>query len=129
MALLIFVVVPLAWAVTGWLLKPVVTLTVPTETGRRLGVVFGRWCPCVFPALYLVLLFLGGSGDAGHGPFLFGSQELFGVLCASFYAVPVLGIYVLLAVVVWDVVRGLRSLWSRRASIAPSSASPPEPNP
>jgi hypothetical protein len=112
MSLFVFGVLPLAWFFTGRLLKPAVVLTFPSQRGKRLGAALGRWCPWVFPTAYLLLFLLGSSGDAGHGVFLFGSQELFGVLGASFYAVPVLVIYVIGAMVFRDLVRGVRWLRS-----------------
>src|SRR5215831_9040385 len=88
MALLIFIVLPLGWFLTGRLLGWGISLSVPRERGERLGTTVGWWFALVSPIVYGVLLGLGGSGNAGHGVRLFGSEEAFGLLCLPMYLVP-----------------------------------------
>ena len=109
MAIILFVFVPIGWVLTAWLLGAAVSFSVPTAAGKRYGSLLGRWCRWLFPALYFLLYFLGVSGDAGNGVRLFGSEDLFGLLCLPFYAVPVLGLYVAALFVIRDLIRGLRS--------------------
>ena len=63
---------------------------------------------------------MGGSGDAGRGARLFGSEGLFAVLCLPFFAVPALGLYLGAACVVRDVARG-----PSRAARRPRQSSEP----
>jgi len=77
----------------------------------------GRWCMILFPALYCLLLYLGGSGNAGTGVRVFGSEDLFGLMCLPFFAVPVLGLYIVVAYVIRDLIRGLRWLLNKGNSI------------
>ena len=98
-----------AWAVTGKLLGLALSLSVPTEAGRRAGGAIGRWGAWLLPALHLLLLLSGGSGNAGHGFRVLGSEGLFSLLCLPWYAAPGLGCYALAAYVVRDLARGLRS--------------------
>jgi hypothetical protein len=119
MALILFVIMPIGWAVSGWLLGRAVSATVPTDAARRFGKATGRCCAWFLPALHVLLLVLGGSGDAGHGVRLFGSEELFGLLCLPFYTVPAFLLYLGAACVIRDLIRGLSSL--RAGPVAPSS--------
>jgi hypothetical protein len=109
MSLILFAFLPLAWALTGFLLGRAVSACVPGERGQRSGRALGRWSAWALPAVYLLLFFLGGGGDAGHGIRLFGSEELFAILCVPVYAVPALGLFLGAACVIRDVARGLRS--------------------
>jgi hypothetical protein len=114
MGIIIFIVIPACWAMTARLMAMAVALSVPGERGNRMEVLLRRWGAWVFPAVYLLLMFLGLSGDAGRGAFLFGSQELFEVAAVAWYLVPVLCVYVALTVVIRDVARGLRSWAGKR---------------
>ena len=109
MGLILFILIPLGWAVTGRLLGAAVARTVTTAAGQRLGYTLGRWCMWIFPAIFYLLFFLGVSGDAGHGVRIFGSEELLGVMCLSIYTAPALALYLVAVYVVRDIVRGLRS--------------------
>src|SRR5262245_56069525 len=109
MALLLCVLMPAGWAVVGRLLGWAVSLSAPTEGGERAGAALGRWCPWLFAGLYCLVFFLGGSGDAGHGVRLFGSEGLAALLFLPVYGVPALGVYVIAAYVARDLVRGFRS--------------------
>ncbi len=100
---------PVGWFSAGWLLGAAVSLTVPTDRGRWYGSLIGRWGRWLWPALYFLLFFLGASGDAGNGVRLFGSEELFGLLCLPFYLVPALALYVGVLYVIRDLFRGLSS--------------------
>jgi hypothetical protein len=108
MSLFLILFIPAGWALTGRLLGGAVSLSVPTESGQRLGRALGWWAAWLFPGVYFVLLVVGGSGNAGQGMRLFGSDELFGLLCLSLYTVPVLVGYVILAYVIRDLLRGWR---------------------
>jgi hypothetical protein len=80
MSVLLVVIIPLAWALTGKLLGLAVAASYfYSARGTRAGRTISRWCVPVFPIIYLVLIFLGGSGTAGTGVRLFGSEELFGL--------------------------------------------------
>ena len=81
---------------------------------------FPTWA---LPALYLLLLVLGASGNAGHGVRLFGSQELFALLGLPLYTIPALLLYLGAAVVLRDVLRGLCGL--RAGGSAAASSIPP----
>jgi hypothetical protein len=96
MSVLLFVVIPMAWALTGKLLGMAVTTSCfYSARGKRAGLAVGRWCVAVFPIVYLALLLVGAGGDAGHGFHLFGSEELLGLIPGiPIYALPVLSIYV-----------------------------------
>ncbi len=109
MACILLFLLPLAWALTGWLVGKTLSLSIPTEGGQRLGATLGRWSALLLPTLYLLLLLLAVSGNAGHGLRLFGSEALFGLLTLPVYLVPGLGLYAGAACVVRDVVRGVRS--------------------
>src|SRR5262245_39890435 len=109
MVIWLYVIMPAGWAVAGKLLGVAVALTAPSAGGVRAGRVLGRWCLWLLPALSRLLFALGGSGDAGHGVRLFGSEDLFALLCLPVYAVPALGVYALGAYVVRDLLRGLLS--------------------
>jgi hypothetical protein len=109
MALFLYVLLPLAWALTGRLLGSAVSLSAPGPAGQRLGGSLGRCCAVLLPALYGLLLVLGVRGDAGHGVRLFGSEELFGLLALPVYLVPALALYAGGAYVVRDLLGGLRS--------------------
>lgn len=109
MGLILFILIPLGWAVTGRLLGAAVAHTVATEGAQRLGYLLGRWCMWIFPAIFYLLFFLGVSGDAGNGVRVFGSEALLGILCLSIYIAPALALYLTAACVVRDIVRGLRS--------------------
>jgi hypothetical protein len=115
MALFLYVVIPAGWALTGWLLGRAVSRSVATEAGRRVARRLGRWCSWLLPGVYCALLLLGVSGNAGGGFRLFGSEELFALLCLPFYTVPTLVLYLILAQVIHDLLRGLRGWgwWSR----------------
>jgi hypothetical protein len=102
MALFLFVLLPLGWALTGRLAGLAFSLSAPSEAGRRLGVRLGRWCMVLLPVVHSLVLFLGVSGDAGHGVRVFGSELLAELLCLPVYLVPVLGGYALVAFVVRD---------------------------
>jgi hypothetical protein len=104
MALFLFILLPLGWALTGRLAGLSFSLSSPSEAGQRLGSQLGRWCMVLLPVVHLVLLFLGLSGNAGHGVRVFGSKELAEALCLPIYLVPVLAGYVLVAFVVRDLV-------------------------
>ncbi|MBM4068417.1 MAG: hypothetical protein FJ271_05665 [Planctomycetes bacterium] len=108
MAVVVFVVVPLGWFVTGWLIgRSVAASLFFCERGLRLGKSSGRWCMLTLPVAYLVLLFSGGSGNAGHGLALFGSPTFFELASVvPFYAVPILAVYSALLYVVRDLTLG-----------------------
>jgi hypothetical protein len=109
MALIIFVFLPAAWALTGYLLGRAVAVSVPSERSTRLGDALSRWGGWFLPLLYLLVFHVGGSGDAAHGARLFGSEEWFAPLCFPWYAVPTLAVYLGAACVLRDLVRGLRA--------------------
>src|SRR5271157_2202013 len=94
MTIILFIFMPLGWAATRRLLGKAVALSVPAQRGNHPGGVLGRCCMWLFPIVYLLLVFAGVSGDAGHGVRIFGSEELFDLLCLPFYALPCLCIYV-----------------------------------
>ena len=112
MALFLYVLLPLGWALTGRLAGLAVSLSAPGERGKRLGRALGWWCAALLPALHLLLLVVGAGGNAGHGVRLFGSEELLALLCLPMYLVPALGLYAGAACVVRDLLRGLRSAGS-----------------
>lgn len=109
MGLLLFVLLPLGWAITGRLLGTVVSLTVATEGGRRVGGVLGRHCAWLLPLLYFAVFLAGASGNAGDGVRLFGSEQLFGLLCLPMYSVPVLAAYAIGVHVIRDLFQGFSS--------------------
>jgi hypothetical protein len=106
MSLIVFVLVPLGWWVTGHLLGRVVALASPGESGKRLGDGLTRWGRWVLPNLYLFLVIVGVRG-AGSGLRLFGSEWAFAVLCLPCYLVPILALCWLAIHVVRDVARWL----------------------
>jgi hypothetical protein len=109
MALFLFILLPLGWALTGRLAGLAFSLSAPSEAGQRLGARLGRWCMVLLPVVHLLLLFLGLSGNAGHGVHVFGSELLAEVLCLPVYLVPVFAGYVLVAFVVRDLAGKMRS--------------------
>jgi hypothetical protein len=90
-ACFLFIVIPIGWAINGRLLGPVVSFLIPTRGGRRAGALVGRHGTWLLPVVYLALLITGGSGNAGWGFLLFGSEELFELICMPWHAVPFLG--------------------------------------
>jgi hypothetical protein len=118
MSIFVFIFIPLGWFATGRLLGNAVKQSVSTADGKHIGQAIARWGQWLLPAVYLLLFMLGGSGDAGHGVFLFGSAELYGTLCLPIYAVPALLLYLGALIVTRDLLRGLR--WLR----SPASACP-----
>lgn len=108
MTLFIFILIPLAWAFTGWLLGCAVSASCFfSERGRRWGKLTTRTCLPLLPVLYLALVIIGGRGDAAHGVTIFGSELVAGiVLGIPFYAIPALAIYAGAIYVVRDLTLG-----------------------
>jgi hypothetical protein len=105
MALLFFILLPLGWALTGWLAGVAVSLSAPTEAGSRFGARLGRCCTFLLPSVHVLLFLVGVSGNAGHGVRLFGSEELVALACLPIYLVPALGVYDVVVYVIRDLTR------------------------
>jgi hypothetical protein len=95
MSVILYIGLPLCWALVGKLLGLAVAASCFfSDRGRRAGQSVGRWCVPIFPLVFIALLTAGGSGNAGHGFQIFGSTELFDLLCGiPIYAIPALGLY------------------------------------
>ena len=108
MSLIIFVALPLLWALTGKLLGLAVTASCfYSASGKRAGQKISRWCVPICPSLFLALMVVGDDGNAGHGMHVFGSAEFFDLLCViPLYVVPVLGVYVVSLYVIRDLTLG-----------------------
>ena len=108
MTILIFLVIPLGFALVGKLLGLATAASFfYSEPGKRLGRTLSRWCVPILPAVDLALLLCGGDGDAGRGMTLFGSAELFGLLCdIPLYGIPILGVYAGVIYVIRDLTLG-----------------------
>lgn len=105
MALLLFIIVPLGWTITGALLGPVIAQTFASERGRAVGRLVGFCCAGLFPAIVIGLFVVGLSGNAGHGVLLFGAEPPWEWLSLPVYAIPVLGGYALGVFVLRDIIR------------------------
>ncbi len=92
MSILLFIILPIGWALTGKLVGTAVAAAfLYSVRGKDLGRTIGRWCVPLLPTLYLALIIVGADGSAGRGFSLFGSAEIFEMACAfPIYAVPVL---------------------------------------
>ena len=108
MSILIFLVGPIAWALTGVLLGTAVAASCfYNERGRRLGREVSRWSWPTLPLAYLAVVITGLGGNAGSGRALFGSEVLADLLAAAtFYTLPVLAAFAGAIYVVRDLTLG-----------------------
>jgi hypothetical protein len=95
MSVILYVGLPLCWALAGKLLGLALAASCFfSDRGRRAGRTVSRWCVAVFPLVFVALLTTGVSGNAGAGFQIFGSGELFDLLCGiPIYAIGALGLY------------------------------------
>jgi hypothetical protein len=75
MSLISFVALPACWAITAKLLAMALALSLPAPRGEKAEAWLSRWGVWAFPAVYLLLAFVGISGDASRGAFLFDSRS------------------------------------------------------
>ncbi len=92
MSFLIFVGIPLCWAILAKAIAWAVSASCfHSETGKRLGQQLARWCVPIFAGVVLLALIIGCAGNAGHGITLFGSDTLLELLFSiPYYAIPAL---------------------------------------
>lgn len=108
MTILLFIVMPLGWALVGKLTGLALAASLfYSERGRRLGRVVGGLCMVILPSLWIAALLIGAAGNAGHGITLFGSAALIEeVMVMGWYGIPILGAYAGAIYVVRDLTIG-----------------------
>lgn len=105
MALFLFILVPIGWALFGKLAGAALTAAYFfSPAGRRRGAAVSRIAVWLLPFVYLVAVATGGHGSAASGFRLFGNEGLLALACG----IPLYGVIPL--AVFWAAMWVLRDL-------------------